>query len=189
MIVNYKNLPEIIKMYIPSYEYLLIDLSLPQEYDKINLKAEHAIVIETLRRARYESKEQIIEIFIKAIIIYTQAHDKDLASYYIIETISYIISTRDDINEIELKTIADQVSEEGGEIIMTLAERLIERGRQEARQEAMTLAERLREEGIEKNRREMAKNFLRMGIPSEQVAEASELPLKEILELKKEIEN
>ncbi|NLJ72066.1 MAG: hypothetical protein GX333_03505, partial [Syntrophomonadaceae bacterium] len=93
----------------------------------------------------------------------------------------------------ELKTIADQVSEEGGELIMTLAERLKEQGRQEV----MTLAERLMEKGmekgiekgIEKNRREMAKRLLRMGISPEQVAEASELPLKEILEIKREIES
>ncbi len=231
MIINYKNLPEIIKKYIPNYEYLLIDLSPPQEYDKINLEAEHAIVIEALSRARYETKEQVREIFKRAIIIYTRVKDKDIASYYIIETISYIISTRDDISKTELKTLADQVSEEGGEIIMTLAERLreegrqearqeamtlaerlIERGRQEARQEAMTLAEKLREEGrqearqeamtlaeklreegiekgIEKNRREMAKNFLRKGLSAELVAEASELPLEEVLKFKKEIEN
>ncbi len=193
MIANYKKLPENIKKYIPNYEYLLIDLSSAQEYDKINLKAEHAIVIETLSRARYETKEQVIEIFRRAIIIYSQAKDRDIASYYIIEAISYIISTRDDISEIELKTIAGQVSEEGGEIIMTLAERLIERGREEARQEAMTLADRLVEEGIEKGEyrkaREMAKNFLQKGLSAELVAEASELPLQEILELKKEIEN
>ena len=163
------------------------------EYDKINLEEEHAIVIETLSRARYESKEELIEIFKRAIIIYIKAKEKDIATYYITEAITYIISTRDDISERELKTIADQVSEEGGELIMTLAERLKEQGRQEV----MTLAERLMEKGmekgiekgIEKNRREMAKRLLRMGISPEQVAEASELPLKEILEIKREIES
>lgn len=49
------------------------------------------------------------------------------------------------------------------------------------------------EKGIEKGEhrkaREMAKRLLGMGISPEQVADASELSLEEILELKKKVEN
>ncbi len=209
MITNYETLPESIKKYIPNYEYLLVDISHPQKYDKIKLEDEYAIVIETLSKSRYETKEQIIEVFKRAIEIYTKARNKDIASYYITEAIIYIISTRDDFTETELQNLADQVSEEGGELIMTLAERLMERGREEGRRETMSLAEKLInegrqegmekgiekgieegiEKGIEKNRRDMAKNFLRKGISVELVAEASELTLKEVKELKKNLDN
>ena len=61
----------------------------------------------------------------------------------------------------------------------------------------MTILEAREQQGIEQGRleglllgrRETAKNLLRMGLSPEQAAKAAELPLKEIVQLKKEIEN
>ena len=51
-----------------------------------------------------------------------------MVEYFILETIVYIISSREDFEEQELKKIASQISKEGGELFMTLAERLMEKG-------------------------------------------------------------
>lgn len=61
---------------------------------------------------------------------------------------------------------------------MTIAEKLYKEGREKGIQEGI-------QKGIEKGRlegkRNTAKNFLRLGLSPEQVAEAAELPLEEIL--------
>lgn len=98
----------------------------------------------------------------------------------------------EDIPENILEVTKDIFPERSVEI-MTLAERLINEGKEKGRQEAMALAERLisesMEKGMEKAKMETAKKLLRMGLSSEQVSEATELPLQDILELKKEMEN
>ncbi|MGI6427836.1 MAG: Rpn family recombination-promoting nuclease/putative transposase [Natronincolaceae bacterium] len=55
MMPGYIDLPKNIKKYIPNYEYLLTDITKPD--DKVNLKEEHAIVLETLSKVKYVSKE------------------------------------------------------------------------------------------------------------------------------------
>ncbi len=75
---------------------------------------------------------------------------------------------------------------------MTLAERLMEKGRQEAIALAEELAEKGREEGIEKGllagKREMAKNMLLEGEAMEKIIKYTGLGKDEVNTLKKEIE-
>lgn len=130
MMPGFKQLPETIKRYIPDFKYLLADISDHNKLKK-DLGEEYKIVLETLSRTRYENKENILEIFKRAIEIYEKTKDKDLVSYYIVETIIYILSSRDDIDNSELEKIADKISEEGGDLFMTAAEKLIEKGRLE----------------------------------------------------------
>lgn len=122
MMLGFSNLPISVKKYIPDFEYMLIDLGYSDKEKKLD--EEHSIVIKTLNKARYASKGEILDIFTEMITIYRKRKDRDMVAHYIIESMVYIISTRDDLDENELIEIAGQISEEGGDLVMTLADRL-----------------------------------------------------------------
>jgi len=90
----------------------------------------------------------------------------------------------------DIYEVSQNVSPERSGKIMTLAEKLYNEGMEKGMEKGI-------EKGIEKGRlegklegqRKTAKNFLRLGLSPEQVAEAAELPIEEILQLKKEIGN
>ena len=130
MIPNYGDLPDSIKKYVPDFEYMLSDLS-SKEDDRVALAEDHAIVIRTLNQARYASKDEILDIFTEAITVFTNNKDEDMVDYYIIESMTYILTVRDDISTEELFELAGQISEKGGELVMTAAEKLKKEGIQE----------------------------------------------------------
>ena len=124
-----------------------------------------------------ETKEKVIDLFRRAVRIYSKRKDTDMVVPYIISTIVYIISTREDFEEIELKEIADQISEKGGKLFMTLAERLMEKGHREGRLEG-------RQEGRMQERLELAKGLLADGMGDELVAKYSKLSVEEVRKLR-----
>ena len=142
MMPGFNSLPESIKKYIPDFEYMLTDLGLS---DKENsLEEEHSIVIRTLNKARYASKDEILDIFTEMVTIYRKRKDRDMVKHHIIESMVYILSTREDINEEELKEIANKISEEGSDLVMTAADRLMEKGMEKGIEKGI-------EEGIRKS--------------------------------------
>lgn len=135
MIPNYKNLPDSVKKYVPDFEYLLSDLSNPDQ--DIDLDEEHSIVIRTLNKSRYAGKDEIIDIFTQVINLFMKNKNEDMIKHYIIETIMYIFSSRNDFTKEELFEIAGQISDEGGELVMTLAEKLKREGMKEGKEEGV----------------------------------------------------
>ena len=152
MIPLYKDLPETIKKYVPDFEYIIADLGFSDKDAK--LEEEHRIVIKTLNRARYASKEEILDIFKEATIIYVKHKNKDMVEYYIIQTMVYILSSRDDLKEDELREIVGEITEEGGELFMTLVEKW--------KQEGI-------EKGIEEGRLIIAEDMIKNGEPIEKI--------------------
>lgn len=164
MIPDYYSLPENIKRYIPNFEYILYDLS---EWNKegIKLAAEYKIAVKALTKVRYASKEEVIEILIEAIELLDRIERKDIVTYSVSECIKYVLSIRDDISEIEIKNVAEKISIEGGELVMSVAERLIEQGR---------------EEGAKKEKIRTAKRLMDLRLSVEQIMEATGLTKEEI---------
>ena len=138
MIPNYMELPDDIKKYIPNFEYMLSDLSYIG--DDMDLVEEHSIIIRTLNRTRYATKDELIDIFTEAIILFTKNRDKDMVKVYVMESITYILGVRDDITEKELVEIAGKISTEGGDLVMTVAERLREEGEIKSMRKSIKLA-------------------------------------------------
>lgn len=171
MIPNYEKLPKDLKKYIPNFEYLLFDLS---KYDKkeTELITESMISIKALSRARHATREEAIEILEEAITLIKESKEKDEITYYVSACIIYMLNVRDDITEEEMYEIAGKISVEGGELVMTVAERM--------KQESL-------EKGREEERRKLAKNLLVMGDPVAKIAMVTGLEEKEIEEMKKEI--
>ena len=94
----------------------------------------------------------------------------------------YIISARSDLELKDIHEAAKNISPERSADIMTIAEKLYKEGMEKG-------MEKGRLEGMLETKRKTAKNFLRQGLSPEQIAEATELPLNEVLQLKKELDN
>lgn len=175
MMPNYKDLPENIKKYIPSFEYLLFDLS---EFDMEGTKliSETMIIIKALTRTRYASRGEAEAILIEAIELIEKAKEKDQVTYYVAACIRYILSVRSDISEKEMKQIAEQISVEGGELVMSVAERLRQEGIEEGREKAR-----------EEENKITAKTMIVEGEPMDKIIRYSRLTKEEIEEIRKEI--
>ena len=167
MISNYEELPEDLKKYIPNFEYLLFDLS-KHDKEETELLTESMIIIKALSRARHATREEAIEILEEAITLIKESKEKDEITYYVSACITYMLNVRDDITEKEMYEIAGKISIEGGELVMTVAEKL-------------------REEGILGEKRKLAKNLIVMGDPVAKIAMVTGLKEKEIEEIKKEM--
>lgn len=141
MMPNYNEFSENIKKYIPDFEYILSDLSNSKEGQ--NLEEEHSIVIRTLDKARYATKSEIMDMFTEAITIFTKNKEIDMVEHYIVETVMYILNARSDLSEKELFEIAGKISKEGGELVMSVAEKLRQEGMQEGKQEGIREGERI----------------------------------------------
>lgn len=167
MITNYDKLPENLKKYIPNFEYLVFDLS---EYDKeeTKLMTETMIVVKALSSARHATREEAMEIIIEAIKFIKQSNKKDEITYYVSACIRYILGVRDDITPEDMEREISKISIEGGELIMSVAEKM-------------------RQEEVRRERRRMAKNLLMMNDPVAKIAMVTGLKEKEIEELKKEM--
>lgn len=177
MIPNYMELPDNIKKYIPNFEYMLSDLSYIDD-DDVDLAEEHSIIIRTLNRTRYATKDELIDIFTEAIILFTKNRDKDMVRIYVMESITYILGVRDDITEKELIEIAGKISTEGGDLVMTAADRLREEGEKR---------------GIEKGKlnkaKEIAMTCIIKGYSTNVIMDITGLTENDIEEVRKEMLN
>lgn len=178
---GYDELPNNLKKYIPNFEYLLFDLSAWEKED-IKLQSEHMIAIKALSRTRYASREEAIQILIEAIELINRTEEKDLVTYYVSECIRYMLSVRDDISEKEMEKIAEKISIEGGELVMSVAERLRQEGMEEGIKEGLEL-------GRFKKAKQIAKDMIIEGEPIDKILKYTGLDVKDIAKIKEEMRN
>ena len=87
-----------------------------------------------------------------------------------------MLSVRNDISEKEMKQIAEQISVEGGELVMSVAERLRQEGIEEGREKAR-----------EEENKITAKTMIVEGEPMDKIIRYSRLTKEEIDKIRKEI--
>ena len=102
-------------------------------------------------------------------LIFEKAKEKDDLTYYIVATITYILSIRRYIDVKDAYEEANKISIEGGEIVMTAAEKLIQ-------------------EGEQRNAVETAKKLLLMGDSVTKIAIVTGLSEKEVEDIKKKLD-
>jgi predicted transposase/invertase (TIGR01784 family) len=185
MIEGIESLPEGVKKYIPSYEYILYDLS-PYGDEEIKGNAKLRIFLEILKAIFYKEFDDFIEVLEKSIITLEELEQQEKGIDYFETFIRYIMNARKDITITDVYDVVKSISLERSEEIMTIAEQLIKEGMEKGIQEGM---QKGMEKGILEGKRKTAKNFLRLGLSVQQVAEAAELPIEDVFRLKKEIEN
>ena len=84
-----------------------------------------------------------------------------------------MLSVRDDISEEEMYKIASKISIEGGELVMTVAEKLKQEGLEEGRKEVLQEGEMIRA-------RKAARNAIIKGYATEEIADITGLTEKEV---------
>ncbi len=127
MISGYNILSDDIKKYIPNYEYLIYDL---RDYndDDVKLESITRIIVKMFRDVKYGSKDKIIEVLEEGFKLLSEVMEKDSVTHYLEACLKYILSVRNDIDKDEIVEIAENISVEGSELVMTAAQKLVDEG-------------------------------------------------------------
>ena len=173
LIAREKELPDELKIFIPDYQYLFYDLS-PYGEKEIKGSLRLRIFLELLAAVLHQDYRHF-NLTVKKILAdfkQLEGENSEQALRYLETIIIYIMNVREDITMEDITRVSKNISLEGRERIMTLAERLLQEG----------IAK-----GMEEGRKKAAKNMLKMGLTLQKAAEAAELPLEEVLQLQKEL--
>ena len=152
LIEGYAELPETLWKYIPDYAYELHDLTSEEKGEHIE-PGEVKMTVYLFRTVVAPDKGTFLRRFEEAMQALKEASGRRDIEYLIELGFQYLLSSKPEIELEELIEIASKISEERGEQIMTLAERLIDKGLQKGREEGLKegLAEGLAS-GVEKGK-------------------------------------
>ncbi|MFZ7120708.1 MAG: Rpn family recombination-promoting nuclease/putative transposase, partial [Eubacteriaceae bacterium] len=127
LIEGYKKLPGGIKKYIPEYEYILYDISKYSDNEiKGNVKLQ--IFLKILRDIFENEEEKFMETLRESIEILEKIERQEKGIEYFETFIYYIMNARNDIELKRVYNIVKEISTQGSEMIMTIAEQLIKEG-------------------------------------------------------------
>lgn len=175
LMVGYNKLPANVQKYIPNYEYMLYDLSTFHNEDiKGDIRVK--VSLSTLKHIQINNIEQLLLLIQKNTMQLLECDDETITIEYLETYIRYILSTRDDVS---IEMISERLSDEGRERLMTVAEQLIKKGREEGLKEGL-------KEGSIKTKFEVAKRMLQSGVDEEQIRTFTNLTKKELEQIKKE---
>lgn len=191
-ILNYQEAPEAAKRCIPDFEYILYDLS---SYDDTRIGGEHRLRIGLmLLRDIFANSQVFRQTMRKVLWTFRQLHRTERETDYFETCIRYVLNTRQDIEIADLRRIAQDISfDQGSETIMTIAEKLIQEGREQGIQQGREQGiQQGREQGIQQGlkqgtsqtRRQVARNLLALGVEISTIKAATELTEEEINQLR-----
>jgi predicted transposase/invertase (TIGR01784 family) len=170
------ELPEALKPYVPAYQYWIFDLT---QYDDEEIQGEITLRV-TLLLLKYIFRKDLGDR-IGEILDFLRALSEPQTVLEYLETIlRYIAASTDQVNEEMLKQIVNQVIAEGGELMPTLVEQWLERGRQEGLEAGL---ERGRETALDLLRWFLVHRF--GTVPERFDEESSKLDLEAISQLSK----
>ncbi len=129
LIEGYAELPETLQKYIPDYAYELHDLTSEEEGERIE-PGEVKMTVYLFRAVVAPDREREMRCIIEAMQALKEASGRRDIEDLIDLCFRYLLSLNLRIELEELVEIASRISEERGEQIMTLAERLIDKGMQ-----------------------------------------------------------
>jgi predicted transposase/invertase (TIGR01784 family) len=168
-IENREKYPEKINKYIPNYEYEIIELN-----DKTNQEIKGPIllkiILETLKAIKQKEKNKFIDNFKKILNLMDSYEkiDSQKAREIFGFIIYYILITRDDTDEYELK----EIDIKRGDLIMTRGRQLYEDGIKK---------------GIEKGKLEAAKDLLKEKIDKNVISKAMGISIDQIKKIEEEM--
>ncbi len=143
MIEGIENLPEPLKRFIPNYEYLFYDFS-PYSAEEIRGGVELRIFISILN-AMFKEEEEFLATVTRSMQALEELDRGQKATDYLETMVRYIISARDDMSYIDMHDAVKNVSPKGGEMLMTIAEKLINEGLEKGMEKTLTALEAFRE--------------------------------------------
>lgn len=143
------EVPEVLKPYVPAYQYWVCDLS---RYSDEEIQGVITLRVGLLL-LKYIFRADLRHRFGEIISLLRAISERRTGLEYLEVILRYVANSAERMSEEELRQVVIEVIEEGGELMPTLVEQWLERGRQEG-------LERGREEGREEGR-EAALNVLR----------------------------
>lgn len=136
---GYHYLNGSLKKYVPDFEYLFYDLT-----DNSSVKSEldaklmiYLRVIQAFSKAKQDDVEKVI-IEIKQ--YFRLISDKNERERFLVTTMTYVFNVAKELTEGGIRKMSHEMIKEfpeGSEVIMTLAEQLMEKGKIEGRTEAL----------------------------------------------------
>lgn len=165
-----EDAPTEVRKYIPDYNYLVYDFSgYTDEEIKggIKLRLFLKLISDIFRDDFDNGLKQVLPLF-------NELREKKTGMDYIETVVKYILNTGEEMTFEELTERVNNISIEGSDIIMTIAERLIQEGR---------------EEGKKQEKIKIVKNMLNIGIEIEKIAKATNLEVEQINIIKEEIKH
>ena len=122
-----EDTPDSISNYIPDYKYLIYDFS---GYSDSEIKGEIKLRI-FLKLISHIFDDDLEKGLKEVLPLMNKLKNKSTGMEYIETVVKYILNTGKEISLEELNEKAKNISSEGSEIIMTIAEKLVEEGRKE----------------------------------------------------------
>ncbi|WP_240468681.1 Rpn family recombination-promoting nuclease/putative transposase [Gracilibacillus sp. YIM 98692] len=142
LIDGYMSLPKKVKKYVPDYEYILYDIS-SYEDEEIKGVAQLKILL-TIFRDIFTEEQDILRNSIQRSTEYLlELEDQTTAIQYFETFFRYIFHTAGELTDQDFRDIIEHVEKtypEGSELVMTLAERFQEKGRQQGIHQGETKA-------------------------------------------------
>lgn len=179
---GYEELPGEVKKYVPDYQYLLYDFSQygDEEIEDITMLN---LTIRMLRDIRKARPEELVVALMGSYTLLKEMAEESAVICYLETSLLYLMGSREDLDEGTLLEAAKRISKEGGELAMTLVEKLEARGMQKGLQ--MGRQEGLQEglqKGLQEGKREIAAKLLK-SMNVEAVAQITGLTLEEVRSL------
>lgn len=191
MILGYDELPQDIRALVPSYQYLLFDLSRFTN-EEIKGAVITRITVMIMRDIQRKGIGAIWEIILEAVALLQELEDKETGLEYFEILMRYVFSARPDFSKDDLYELVKKIETtypEGSEKVMTLAQAFREEGKEEGIIKGM---ERGIEKGIEvgakRGKLEVARNAIKEGVELDLIVRLTSLSKKEIEAIAKEMD-
>jgi predicted transposase/invertase (TIGR01784 family) len=163
------DIPDTLTKYIPTFSYELTDVShMPEE--EIKGEVELRIVLTAFRYIFHpEIMSRLKDIF----QLFRELPDKTKFNQYLEALLIYLGSNIKDVNPDKLRDAVNEALEEGGAMMSTVFQEVLEKGKEIGVKE-----------GEEKNKLKVALNCLIKGMDIQTIAEITDLPVERIELLK-----
>ncbi|GAE94818.1 hypothetical protein JCM21714_4012 [Gracilibacillus boraciitolerans JCM 21714] len=141
-IFGYDQLPAEVHKYIPNFEYFLHDLTQYKEEDR-KMNAMLKIIQLMFRDVFTHDHDAMITSILQGLHYLHELEDQQTASTFFETWMRYLLYAANTLTETDIHDIIDHVEKtfpEGSDIVMTLAERLEQKGKEEGKKEGATNA-------------------------------------------------
>jgi len=126
-IIDLDTLPESIKKYIPDFEFILYDFS-PLSDAQIKGGIKLTLFLEILKAIFAKDSVAFVTVLQKSFLALEELREKTRGIDYLETLVRYIMSARKDITFEDVYSAVQEISLEGSDILMTIAEKLINEG-------------------------------------------------------------
>jgi len=171
------KVPTVLKKFIPNFRYRLLDINkVPDE--EINGVAVLKILLMSLK---YIFKKDLKDKLPEILKLFQEVKNKNSVFDYLVALLTYLGSSAVNLTEEDIEVSVSEVFEQGGKIMATIAEKWLNKGKEEGKEEGI-------KEGKKEGKWEMILNLLREGLPVDIIAKTSGFSADQIKQYKESLQ-